>query len=303
MLASECPGWICYAEKTHGDFVLPFISSTKSPQQIMGTIVKEYFAKKREISPESIYHACVMPCYDKKLEASRDDFYNDLLKTRDVDTVLASMEIVDMIRDRGVDFKNLEESPIDQIFTNVDDEGNLFGISGSAGGYLDFILKYAARELFQLEIGEIQFQNISRRGGSDLRMATVTSPQGETLLTFVAAYGFNNIQHVIKELKKSNCTYHYVEVMACPGACLNGGGQVRPEKNENPKKLLRRVEETYDQQKSGWSGNLAEIPEKSTRNLYENWLNGIFSADAVTKLHTQYHAREKLTTNPLLINW
>jgi len=187
MLASECPGWICYAEKTHGDFVLPYISSTKSPQQVMGTIVKEYFSQRLNTSGDQIYHACIMPCYDKKLEASRDDFYNDILKTRDVDTVLASMEIVDMIRDQGVDFKSLPEAPIDQLFNNIDDQGNLYGVSGSAGGYLEFIFKYAARELFQKEVKEVVFQNISRRGGSDLRSTTLVSDAGETLLTFVAS--------------------------------------------------------------------------------------------------------------------
>lgn len=98
MLASQCPGWICYAEKTHGEFVLPYISTTKSPQQIMGTLVKDMATESKgttstiegEDTPATTYHVCIMPCYDKKLEASREDFYNDIYKTRDVDCVITT---------------------------------------------------------------------------------------------------------------------------------------------------------------------------------------------------------------------
>lgn len=84
------PGWVCYAEKTHGHFILPYISSTKSPQQIMGSMVKDYFAKLQGTSPDKVYHVTVMPCYDKKLEASREDFYSDVYRTRDVDCVITT---------------------------------------------------------------------------------------------------------------------------------------------------------------------------------------------------------------------
>ena len=83
-------GWICYAEKTHGSFILPYISTTKSPQQIMGSLVKDYLAQKLGKSPDTFYHVTVMPCFDKKLEASRTDFFNDMFQTRDVDCVITS---------------------------------------------------------------------------------------------------------------------------------------------------------------------------------------------------------------------
>ena len=83
-------GWICYAEKTHGSYILPYISTTKSPQQVIGSLVKDYMASKQGIPPHQIYHVTVMPCFDKKLEASRSDFYNDMYSTRDVDCVITS---------------------------------------------------------------------------------------------------------------------------------------------------------------------------------------------------------------------
>lgn len=85
-------GWVCYAEKTHGSFILPYISSTKSPQQIMGSLVKQHLARSRDLAPDSVYHVTLMPCYDKKLEASREDFYSDLLSCHDVDCVITASE-------------------------------------------------------------------------------------------------------------------------------------------------------------------------------------------------------------------
>lgn len=90
MLASSCPGWVCYAEKTHGTFILPYISTTRSPQQIMGVLVKQLLAQQKRIPGSLIYHVTIMPCYDKKLEASREDFFSEVLQSRDVDCVITS---------------------------------------------------------------------------------------------------------------------------------------------------------------------------------------------------------------------
>lgn len=91
VLASSCPGWICYAEKTHGSFLLPYISAVKSPQQVMGSLVKDYVCKRvLDITPDSIYHVTIMPCFDKKLEAARNDFFNEFHQSKDVDCVLST---------------------------------------------------------------------------------------------------------------------------------------------------------------------------------------------------------------------
>lgn len=90
LLSSSCPGWVCYAEKTHGKFILPYIATTRSPQQIMGILVKQMLTQKLNISSDKVYHVTIMPCYDKKLEASREDFYNEALSCRDVDCVITS---------------------------------------------------------------------------------------------------------------------------------------------------------------------------------------------------------------------
>lgn len=90
LLSSSCPGWVCYAEKTHGNFILPYIATTRSAQQIMGVLVKQWLAQKYQVNSSKIYHVTVMPCYDKKLEASREDFYSEVQQSRDVDCVITS---------------------------------------------------------------------------------------------------------------------------------------------------------------------------------------------------------------------
>ncbi|KAK8397886.1 hypothetical protein O3P69_004587 [Scylla paramamosain] len=90
MLASACPGWVCYAEKTHGSFILPYISTVRSPQQVMGSLVKDLWATQKGLTPDKIYHVTVMPCFDKKLEAAREDFYNEAFSAREVDCVITS---------------------------------------------------------------------------------------------------------------------------------------------------------------------------------------------------------------------
>ncbi|VDI31298.1 Hypothetical predicted protein [Mytilus galloprovincialis] len=115
MLSSACPGWICYAEKTHGHYILPYISTTKSPQQIMGSLVKDYMATSRGVPANLIYHVTVMPCFDKKLEASRSDFYNDIYSTRDVDCVITSIEVDTMLQQEGISLNDVEPAEIDNM--------------------------------------------------------------------------------------------------------------------------------------------------------------------------------------------
>ncbi|PKU37055.1 hypothetical protein llap_12645 [Limosa lapponica baueri] len=115
MLASACPGWICYAEKTHGSFIIPYISTTKSPQQVMGSLVKGHFAEQQRLTPDQIYHVTVMPCYDKKLEASRPDFFSQEYQTRDVDCVITTGEVLKLLEQEGVSLSDVDPAPLDTI--------------------------------------------------------------------------------------------------------------------------------------------------------------------------------------------
>ncbi|XP_051572865.1 cytosolic Fe-S cluster assembly factor narfl-like isoform X3 [Myxocyprinus asiaticus] len=247
MLASACPGWICYAEKTHGEFILPYISTTRSPQQMMGSLVKGYFAAQKGVSPQNIYHVTVMPCYDKKLEASRPDFYLSKYETREVDCVITSGEVLKMLEEQNVFLRDVEPAPLDSI--NKD------------------------------------FQEVT------------LEKDGTVLLQFAAVYGFRNIQNLVQKLKRGKSPYHFVEVMACPSGCLNGGGQLKPSSEQSKKELLQQVEELYGAERTS-------TPEEDTRvaELYHSWLESVGEEKARLLLHTQYHAVEK-NTSGLSIKW
>ncbi|KAL6046851.1 Cytosolic iron-sulfur assembly component 3 [Balamuthia mandrillaris] len=298
VLASACPGWVCYAEKKHHE-VLPHISTAKSPQQVMGSLVKYFFSQQINHRPEKIYHTSVMPCFDKKLEASRNDFYNESLQTREVDCVLSSAELLDLIKEKGVDFPSLEPSPLDSLFTNTDPK-ELFGVRGGSGGYAECVFRYAAKELFGVDIPEDR--PLEWKQGRNPNFQTVSlEVDGETKLTFAKAYGFSNIQSFLRRIrsKREKSPYDFIEVMACPSGCLNGGGQVRPQEGETPKQLVERLEDIYHQQ------TVLRPPQQNAavQQLYGEWLQGEPYSDAARKvLHTQYHPVPKLT-NALAIQW
>ncbi|NXN75027.1 NARFL factor, partial [Himantopus himantopus] len=286
MLASACPGWICYAEKTHGSFIIPYISTAKSPQQVMGSLIKGHFAEQQRLTPDQIYHVTVMPCYDKKLEASRPDFFNQEYQTRDVDCVITTGEVLKLLEQEGVSLSDVDPAPLDTVFSGAAEEVLTSHSGGGSGGYLEHIYKYAAKELFGIQVDTIQYKPLKNK---DFQEVTLEK-DGVVLLQFALAYGFRNIQNLVQKLKRGKSPYHYVEVMACPSGCLNGGGQIKLD-GESSKDQLQQVERLYESLKT-------EIPEKNrtVNELYEQWLGGAESEKAAKALHTEYHAVEKTST-------
>ncbi|NWI93988.1 NARFL factor, partial [Pitta sordida] len=285
MLASACPGWICYAEKTHGSFIIPHISTTKSPQQVMGSLVKGYFAEQQHLRPEQIYHVTVMPCYDKKLEASRPDFFNQQHQSRDVDCVITTGEVLNLLEQEGVSLADMCPTPLDAVLGRGAAEELSTHPGGGSGGYLEHIYRHAAKELFGIQVDTIHYKPLKNK---DFQEVTLER-DGTVLLQFALAYGFRNIQNLVQKLKRGKSPYHYVEVMACPSGCLNGGGQIKLEGDS--KEGLLQVQRLYE------SPN-AEIPEENqaVAELYQHWLGGPDSEKARGMLHTEYHPLEKANT-------
>lgn len=293
MLASSCPGWVCYAEKTHGSFILPYISTTRSPQQIMGMLVKNHLANKLNRSSDKIYHVTVMPCYDKKLEASREDFYDEILNCRDVDCVITSIEIEQMLIADELSLSDCDSGNFDWPWTSQKPENFLWSheTSGS-GGYSDFIFKNAVKFLFNEDIEKLEYKNLRN---PDFREVTYEK-DGKILLKFAIANGFRNIQNLVQKLKRGKSNYHYVEVMACPSGCLNGGAQIRPQNNQSQKELTRDLDEMYR------SLTMSQPDNESVRTIYEEFFNGSNTDKSQKLLHTSYHALEKASTS-LNIKW
>ena len=259
ILTSSCPGWICYAEKTH-PHVLPHLSRLKSPQAIMGTLLKTTLSRKLGISPDRIWHVAIMPCFDKKLEASREELTDAVWEgsgtrgVRDVDCVITSKELLMLADSRRIDFSILPRTPLararfpDQmldsfLFPPPRRRNNGERAAGSSGGNLHFVLQNFVSKHKDASIQSIRGRN------ADVVEYTVISATGEVLLKTARYYGFRNIQNLVRKLKPvkpsrmpgvkrigsarkpggkpSGPGYSYVEVMACPGGCTNGGGQIK----------------------------------------------------------------------------
>ena len=334
VLASECPGWICYAEKSQAD-ALPHISAVKSPQQIMGTLVKQHLAHSLGVSPARVYHVTLMPCYDKKLEASRDDFFLAAHETREVDCVLATNEVVELLADRCGDFAAVAESPLDALFSNVDAEQQvLFAAAaeaGGSGGYLETVFRHAARTLFAVDLpAHVPLPYRAGRNADTREVALEVG--GAKVLSFATAYGFRNIQNVTRQVKTGALKHQYVEIMACPAGCLNGGGQIKAADVKSSKELLRAVEAAFHpaaaaapatdgvalsdlasppvaadaQPLQGQGGVRVRDPadNPAVQALYRDWVRAPpMSPEAQRLFHTGYHAVSKADVNPLAIRW
>ncbi|XP_006873908.1 PREDICTED: cytosolic Fe-S cluster assembly factor NARFL [Chrysochloris asiatica] len=292
VLASACPGWVCYAEKTHGSVLLPHLSTARSPQQVMGVLVKDFFAQQQHRSPDQLYHVAVMPCYDKKLEAARPDFFNQEFQTRDVDCVLTTGEVSTLLDEEGVVFPDLESTPLDALSSCASTEEPISHWGGGSGGYLEHVFRHAARELFGIHVAEVTYKPLRNK---DFQEVTLER-DSQVLLRFAATYGFRNIQNVVQKIRRGRCPYHYVEVMACPSGCLNGGGQLRAPDGHG-RELLQQVERLYRTVRTQAPEDVPGVLE-----LYEYWLQGLGSDRAARLLHTQYHAVEK-TSSSFNIKW
>lgn len=264
MLTSACPGWVRYAERVLGDPIIPHLCTAKSPQQIMGSLVKDFFARRQNLPPDKLFHVVVAPCYDRKLEALGENF-------QDVDCVLTSGEILQMMEQRDLAVK---DTAMDTLFGDLEED--LWRHDGArSDGYLAHIFRHAAKELFHEDVGEVTYRTLRNR---DLQEVTLER-DGRVLLRFAAAYGFRNIQNVVLKLKRGKAPYHLVEVLACPGGCLNGRGQAHPE----DKALLGQMETLY-------AAVPVRSPESSAhvQELYREWLDGADSSRAQEALHTAH---------------
>ncbi|KAI1430108.1 iron only hydrogenase large subunit domain-containing protein [Xylaria sp. FL1777] len=263
ILTSSCPGWVCYAEKTH-PYVLPHISKIKSPQALMGTLLKTTLSRTLGISPDRIWHLAVMPCFDKKLEASREELTDSVWNgngrpgrgVRDVDCVITSKEILMLTETRGIDFFNLPKEsipissrvpfpdPVVQEFIfSTRHSGRPDPAASTSGGNLYYTLQYVASRHPGSQIETTRGRNV------DVAEFSVVSASGDIIFKAARYYGFRNIQNLVRKLKparpsrmpgarvvgssrkaagkQAGLDYDYVEVMACPGGCTNGGGQIK----------------------------------------------------------------------------
>lgn len=320
LICGACPGWICYAEKTQ-TLLVEHLSKVKSPQQIMGTLSKYFFGPKitnQSVSPAQIFHVTVMPCYDKKLEASRPDFFDESYQTRDVDCVISTSELMKMIEEKiGIEgFLNLPKDlsiNVAPSLTMIDRmTGNLWSHGGSgSGGYLEHVFKYASKTLFNAELYFDEFGSLFIDSSSPFELSIKTQrnsdyqdfslidrSSGSVLLKFAKVYGFRNVQNLVRKIKSRKVQYDYVEVMACPGACLNGGGQIRPDPGSGvtPKQNLDKMQDIYIREQK----IIEPLTDFGIESVYREWLGGFGSP----LLRTNFRAVEQtLPTSNFSVQW
>ena len=216
MITSCSPGWINYAEYYYSD-LLDHISSCKSPHEMQGAILKHFYAEKIGVKPEDMFVVSVMPCTAKKFEKEREQLRTRGLK--DVDAVITTRELAKMIKRAGLDFAKLPDGKFDEdIIGESTGAGVIFGVTG---GVMEAAVRTAAYKLTKHELDGITFEAV--RGFEGIREASVTI-EGTTLNLAVAS-GMKNAKVLLDEIREGKSKYDFIEIMGCPGGCVNGGGQ------------------------------------------------------------------------------
>ena len=280
ILTSCCPGWINFIEHNYPD-LLNIPSSCKSPQQMFGAIAKSYYAEKIGVKPENLVVVSVMPCQAKKYEASRPEFKND--GVRDVDYVVTTRELCRMFREAGVNLSNMEEEEFDSPLGTSTGAADIFGVTGG-------VLEAALRTAYFLLNGKnlagdaINFRAV--RGLDGVKEAKI--PVTETLTASVAVCsGLGNARKVLDMVREDPNRFQAIEIMACPGGCINGGGQ--PFLHGQTDLLEKRMKGLYQEDESKVMRMSHENPD--IKALYDEYLGEPGSEKAHHLLHTTYHSK------------
>ncbi|MCF0124381.1 MAG: iron hydrogenase small subunit [Clostridia bacterium] len=283
MITSCCPAWVKYAESYYPE-LLPHLSSCKSPHQMFGALIKTYYAKKAEIDPSKIYVVSVMPCVAKKYERSRPEMKNEGLY--DVDNVITTRELARLIKQSNLDFEKLEDSEFDNPMGEATGAAAIFG---TTGGVMEAALRTAQDTLTGKSLEKIDFEAV--RGEKGIKRATVNINGSDVKI--VVASGLENAHTIMEEIKSGKADYQFVEIMACPGGCVMGGGQPIKSSKIRSEVDVRKLRAEC----------LYSIDEKSTvrkshenpvlKKIYEEYLEEPASYRAHKLLHTHYTKKEK----------
>ena len=284
MITSCSPGWVKFAEYYYPD-QLDHLSSCKSPQQMTGAVLKTYYAKKMGIDPKDIINVSVMPCTAKKFEINRDD--QNAAGVADVDIVITTRELARLIDRAGILFNALPDEEFD---APLGDDTGAAVIFGATGGVMEAALRTANDWLTGKDNKEVDFVEV--RGMDGLKEATYNIAGMEVKVA--VASGIASANYVMDTIKSGNAPWHFVEIMCCPGGCINGGGQpIQPASVRNFTDLKSlRAKALYDQDASMALRKSHESPV--VKKLYEEFFDdGIGGHKAHHCLHTTYVARKK----------
>ncbi|MFC1490671.1 NADH-dependent [FeFe] hydrogenase, group A6 [Candidatus Latescibacterota bacterium] len=277
MMTSCSPGWVKYVEQSYPEFI-DNVSTCKSPQQMLGAMIKHYYAKLENIDPSKIFSVSVMPCTAKKFEAGRLEMTHD--NVHDVDAVLTTREIAKIIKMRGIDLNALQPDTADNPFGNRSTAGKLFG---ATGGVMEAALRTAYYFLTGEDLKETKIQEIRGLNGRKEMHLNI----GGLDLGFAVVSGLGNARDLLEEIRNGRSDIHFIEVMTCPGGCINGGGQpIGADKNA----IQQRMQKLYNIDRD-------ELTKCSHRNpdiekIYKEFLGEPLSEKSHHLLHTTYVKRD-----------
>lgn len=290
MITSCSPGWVKFAEHYYADY-LGHLSTCKSPQQMFGAIIKTYYAKKVGIDPSKLVVVALMPCAAKKFECNRPEMKDSGFK--DVDFGLTTREMATMIKEAGIDLKDMPEEDFDHPLGLGSGAGLIFGATGG-------VMEAAIRTVYEIVTGRpVPFKNLDItpiRGMDGVREASLKIedplPEYKWLdgveLKVAVAHGTANAKKIMDKVVKGEADYHFIEIMACPGGCLGGGGQPIP---TTPEIRMARARAIYEEEKNLPVRKSHENPE--LRQLYDEFLKHPLSDVSHKLLHTKYTPRGK----------
>lgn len=283
MITSCSPGWIKYCETFYPDFI-PNLSTCKSPNQMQGAVTKTYFARQNDLDPRDIYVVSVMPCTAKKFEIARPEFGRD--GYRDVDANLTTRELARMIRQAGLDFVHLPEEEFDDMLGESTGAGVIFGVTG---GVMEAALRTVVDVLTGEDMPRLEYGDV--RGLEGIKEATVNV--NGTDINVAIVHGTANAAKLLNAIRAGEKTYHFIEVMGCPGGCVTGGGQpivdARTRYYVDPR--AARAAATYSEDESMAIRKSHKNP--AVQKLYAEFLGEPNSHIAHELLHTTYVDRSK----------
>ena len=290
MITSCSPGWIKYIEHTFPD-ELDHLSTCKSPHTMLGALVKSYYAEKIGVGPKELYVVSVMPCTAKKFEIRRNEMKNGGLPN--VDAVITTRELGQMIREAGIDFKNLEDSEFDYPLGMSTGAADIFGVTGG-------VMEAALRTVYELVTGrELPFDGLHVTpivGLDQVKSATIKIeeplPEYKFLdgveVKIAVTSGLSGAKKLMDEVAAGTSPFHFIEVMGCPGGCITGGGQPR---SDDPDVRLKRLKGIYTEDESKVLRKSHENP--AVIKLYEEFLERPNGHKSHELLHTHYVKRGK----------
>ena len=283
MATSCCPAWVKYVETTYPENIKN-LSSCKSPHQMFGAIIKSYYAEKNKIDKNKIYVVSVMPCTAKKYERQREEMKIDEIE--DVDCVITTRELARMIKQANIDFTMLEDADFDNPMGEATGAGAIFG---TTGGVMEAALR-AAYEMITGEILEnVEFREV--RGERGIKKAEIKI--ADKKVRVAVAHGLGNANKIMEEIKNNKADYDFVEVMACPGGCIMGGGQ--PIKSSKERLAIdvreKRAEAMYNIDEKSQFRKSQDNP--IMKKIYEEYIGKPGGEVAHKLLHTHYSRKEK----------